>query len=338
VASSDDIDAAAADWLARLDRLDWTAELSDEFEAWCRADPRHYAAYLRLQTIWDRLDGLREAPPTPTPEPHPPGAPACDVTNAIFARTRWSRLAVAAALLGAVAGLWFWLSSGPPRPAMTPQRYVTTIGGFERLELSDRSVVQLNTDSELLVTFTSTRRDLELLRGEATFDVTPDQSRPFVVTAGKTAVRALGTRFNVHETSAGIEVMIMEGAVTVGAAAVARTNGATEVVAAGQVALASPARLQVKDIDQGELARRLAWQQGMVGFSGQSLAEVVAEFNRYNERKLVIEDPAAARLRIGGYFRARNLEAFVRVIEERFGIVATRESSRIVLRSRTQMP
>ena len=51
-----------------------------------------------------------------------------------------------------------------------------------------------------------------------------------------------------------------------------------------------------------------------------SLADAVAEFNRYNTHRIVIEDPAVAAIRISGTFRTLNYEAFVRVLDHGFAI------------------
>jgi ferric-dicitrate binding protein FerR (iron transport regulator) len=59
VASGERIEGCAADWLARLDRPDASAAIHADFEVWCRADPLHLTAYLRLLGVWNRLDGLR---------------------------------------------------------------------------------------------------------------------------------------------------------------------------------------------------------------------------------------------------------------------------------------
>lgn len=336
VGSADDIETAAADWLARLDRPDLPAAVHGAFEAWCQADPRHLAAYLRVQSVWSRLGGLKAlgsrvtaaapvSPPVGAAVPHPPPP------SRLLSGKRLLPAAIAAALLCMAAGLWLLPRVMSFGPATAPQSYATALGGFTRITLADGSVIQLNTNSELHVTFRKTRRELELIRGEATFDVTPDKSRPFIVTAGNTAVRALGTSFDIHEMSAGVEVLIMAGTVAVGSPEAVRASGAVPILAAGQVAVASHSQLDVNNLDKAEVARRLAWQRGMLGFSGQRLAEVAAEFNRYNESKLVVADPAIAQLHIGGNFRATNVEAFVEVLEERFGIVATHEPGRIVL-------
>ncbi len=338
MASTKKIDEAAADWVARLDRSDPPPELRAGFEAWCHADPRHYAAYLRLQHVWGRLDRLHALQPqTPIPDPQgiatevgaaPLRSPARRVPCPGIV---WSRLAVAAVLLGVVAGLWLWLEPQWSGLGAPQKRYVTPIGAFERVALADGSVVQLNTHSEVRVVLGKGRRDVTLVQGEATFEVAKDPARPFVVTAGTIAVRAVGTNFNIRTTASGVEVMIIEGAVALGPVAALNRPDTMPVVGAGRVAVTIASQVHLQDIDAGEMARRLAWQRGMLGFSGQPLAEVAEEFNRYNDCKLVIASAAVGQLRIGGYFRATNLEAFVSVIEERFGIAVSREPGRIIL-------
>jgi transmembrane sensor len=62
-----------------------------------------------------------------------------------------------------------------------------------------------------------------------------------------------------------------------------------------------------------------------------ALADAVAEFNRYNVRKIVIEDESVASIRISGKFRATQFEAFVRLLEDGFPIRARSTDDRILL-------
>jgi len=336
MAPGEDIEARAADWLATLDRPDTPARAHAAFEAWCRADPRHLAAYLQLLEVWNRLDALKELEPELADGPA--GIARVPESHAVLGqrplRTRLVfTMAFAAALLAIAVGLAWWQWSRPFGLSIGGQHYVTTLGGFQQIRLADGSVVQLNTNSELRVRLRSARREITLLRGEATFEVAPDRSRPFIVVAGNTAVRAVGTVFNVEEADAGVEVLVTKGVVAVGLPLeVVAHRGTPAMVDAGQMAIAGQSQVKVQSVDQEEIARRLAWHQGMLEFDGQSLADVASEFNRYNERKLVIADPVVGQVRIGGYFRATDIGAFVRVLQERFGIVAIEEPERTLLR------
>lgn len=337
MAPGEDIETRAADWLASLDRQDAPAAMHAAFEAWCRADPRHLAAYLRLLEVWNRLDALkssdRASTEATTAAASLPDSPASAPDWPTPHRRVFFAMALAAGLAAIVVGLVWWQWSQPFGLAIGGRHYTTALGGFERIALTDGSVVELNTNSELRVRLRRNRREITLLRGEATFEVAPDEARPFIVVAGNTAVRAVGTAFNVEEGDTRVEVLVTKGVVAVGPPReVVAHRGAPAMVDAGQVAIAASSIIRVESVNQEEIERRLAWHRGMLEFDGQSLADVAAQFNRYNERKLVVADPAVGQVRIGGYFRATDVGAFVRVLQERFGIIAVQEAGRTLLR------
>jgi transmembrane sensor len=62
MASQDDVERRAADWLALMEEGSASEAVNSEFEAWCRSDPRHLAAYLTLLHAWNRLDALAALP------------------------------------------------------------------------------------------------------------------------------------------------------------------------------------------------------------------------------------------------------------------------------------
>ena len=61
---------------------------------------------------------------------------------------------------------------------------------------------------------------------------------------------------------------------------------------------------------------------------GEKLSDVVAEINRYNDRKLQVTDPDIAGLHIGGTFQATDPDGFAKALESTFGI-----KSHLVIRS-----
>jgi transmembrane sensor len=75
----------------------------------------------------------------------------------------------------------------------------------------------------------------------------------------------------------------------------------------------------------------LAWQDRRLEFGAVPLSEIIAEFNRYNRVQLAVEDPALAVERFGGSFRVDQPDAFVRLLENRFGVCAQRSVAQIVL-------
>jgi len=355
--NSNETEIEAGEWLARLDRDNPSPTDLAAFNRWKNADPRHAAAYARLAATWQALDRIQAIRPSarepinndyfingvgqqPHQEPfHPSGRHSiADSPQHLLqpraAHRRWLFSSLAASILVAITGLWIAHKFG------SAQTFRTSIGGFQQIVLEDQSTVDLNTDSEIRVALTPQMRKVELVRGEASFAVAHDVSRPFIVSAGKTAVRAVGTKFDVRRLESSVEIIVDEGKVVVGAPEILETPqtavSPTMVhLSAGQAALSSGSGVKLTTLPKDSVARKLAWQNQMLVFDGDSLADVVTQFNRYNERQLVIADPSLTTLHIGGYFRPTNLDAFIDVLQSNFGIRVNTQGNRLVLATAT---
>jgi transmembrane sensor len=320
-----DIEGRAAAWLVRQDAADDSDNL--EFTAWLAADPRHRAAYLRLAAAWERSAQLKRLRPEGNVvDPDLLSSKPRQKTG----RWLWTPLTLAAGLaVLALTGLW-WLTSD-----RTAQTYRTDVGGLSRVVLADGSTVTLNTDTELRVRMLPERRSITLLRGEAQFAVAHEANRPFEVSAAGRIVRAVGTSFDVRlDPDHAVRVLVTEGRVAVqeasGSASIETPPVAT--VTAGESAVAHERQVTVRRVSSSEQSRRLAWQVGELSFQGETLKEAVAEFNRYNHRKLKVEDPSVAELEVGGNFQALDVESFVAALERSFNVAArTSEDGTILL-------
>jgi transmembrane sensor len=215
-------------------------------------------------------------------------------------------------------------------------RYHTDIGAMQAVPLPDGSRMTLNTNTKLQVDVTPTERRVSLTRGEAFFEVAKDPTRPFVVTAGDRRVVAVGTQFSVRREGNELRVLVAEGTVRLeNSTSPAETAGSARpdrvLLTAGTVARAEADAVLVRKQTVGQVEQLLSWRSGYLVFDKTSLGEAVAEFNRYNERQVVIEDPHIAAIAVGGNFRATNVDAFVRLIATDNSITATEEGDRIIL-------
>ena len=59
----------------------------------------------------------------------------------------------------------------------------------------------------------------------------------------------------------------------------------------------------------------------MLVFDG-TLADAVAEFNRYNTRQLLVVDPALANTRVGGRYKATDPDSFAKYLQYTHGIAS----------------
>jgi transmembrane sensor len=179
-----------------------------------------------------------------------------------------------------------------------------------------------------------------LERGEALFKVAHDATRPFDVQAAGTTVRAVGTEFSVrlrepNEKTQGqkdVEVLVKEGRVAIDPPKqqlerAAALPPSVSMLSAGETVTISASRVSVQKVADTDVDKKLSWTEGRLWFERQRLADVVAEFNRYNRRQMVIADPAIADLRIGGGFEATDPESFVAALERTFGIRAFPEAN-----------
>ncbi len=217
-------------------------------------------------------------------------------------------------------------------------RFTTVIGGLQAIPLSDGSRVTLNTDSELRIALNDRERVVEIEHGEAFFEVAHDPARPFIVKAGTRRVIAVGTQFSVRRAGADLRVVVAEGTVryegragNTQSPAGAPSAGDVVLLPAGSIARAEGDAFQVEQRPVAEAERNLTWRNGFLTFRDTPLADAVAEFNRYNTRKIVIDDPTIAALEVGGVFRSNNVEPFVRLLQRGFAIQAAVRADRIVL-------
>lgn len=326
--------AEAARWTVRRDR-GLSATESIEFELWLAADERHAAAIRRSASAWSLLDHVPESAAAPM------------LAAATRRRLFWRRTIVvgslAAAAVLAIASLT-WTSSIPraaPPIAATRQ----PDAGPRTRTLTDGTIVQLNTGAEVFEQFTASERRVLLARGEAHFSVTKNAVRPFIVSAGNIDVRAVGTAFNVNLQSAAVEVLVTEGVVKLNpSAGTARAEAAAAMVPllnSGQRAVValepvSPdTAIVVTAVSDAEMSRALAWHEPLLRLGGATLAEVAASFERRTGRRVLLADPALAQLRVGGRFRADDVEGFTNLMATTLDLVVERaDDDSLVLRKK----
>lgn len=359
MASSREIEHAAAAWLARRDTGDWSERDQQQLDAWLDASVGHRVAFVRLDAAWrqsDRLKALGAGVPAgvvpargswaPSPfgaadddadEPHRPRSAHAHTSRHATHRHRGNHrsllrhLATAAMLVLLVSLALVWRHYG----AVEQVSYRTAIGDLQEVPLADGSIATLSSDSRLVVTLSHGERHVDLQQGEAFFAVAKDPARPFVVSAGGRRVTAVGTRFAVRRDAADLRVVVTEGLVRLESDR--RPNGLrqpTTLLPAGSVALASDTGVVVHAGSVQRAEEYLSWRSGFVNFHDTPLAAAAAEFNRYNTRKIVIGDASVGTMRVGGNFRWSNVDAFVRLLAQGFPIQARQQGDSIVLTRR----
>jgi transmembrane sensor len=332
ISLNDQISEEAARWLVEFRTGEVDPPGRRDFDAWLRASPEHIRAFIEMAALWhegEAIDPRREldveailaraeSEPhvielTPTPGTSARGAAA----SARSRRVRAAGWAVAAGLLLAGISTVLILRSAPPR-ALT---YATEVGARRSIVLPDGSKVLLDSKSRLQVSYTAAARNVDLLEGQALFEVVKNPQRPFLVRAGNALVRDVGTVFDVNRIGDGTIVTVVEGRVAV------TTPSQPLYLSAGEQLDVHLGRLSLRPI-RVDTSAETAWTDGEVVLQSATLAEVTQVFNRYSAHRLVARDLGRKPLRLSGVF-STDPNFLLRYLRSRADIAVTENGSEI---------
>jgi len=291
----------AARFVARMDAEDWTEADESELQAWLAEDPLRQGLLLQVQAQWLALTPEVEASAVHVEEEEEP------------AQSGWGRRGVLAGLAASAALAFVGL-----RWSQSPAAYTTKLGEIRRLPLPDGSVMTMNSGSELTVSMATKLREVQLAQGEAWFEVAKDAQRPFVVAAGNVRVRAVGTAFSVRRRETGVEILVTEGIVETWADGDQSLRMKLE--AGDRAMLSAHAVIDYETGISSSVDRALAWRGGMIDLNGRTLYDAADEFNRYNQRQIIIADPRVAREEFDGLFRVNDPEGFAEAVKASLGV------------------
>ena len=310
----------ASAWFVEFRTGKPAAMAREEFMQWLRHSPDHIRAYLDISRHYVQLPGSANVTSVETDrllekartrltegvvsmdEVRAPPAPiSVRPTRAV---RRPFVIGIAATLL-IVAGagmLYLLLERGVYSTGSSEERTVT---------LEDASRIELNSRTRLRVKYSMGLREVELLEGQALFQVAKDPSRPFVVRTDSAQVRAVGTEFDVYRHGAETRVTVLEGTVAVqpALANAAIVSAVDVLIGAGEQAVVP--QQGKPETHPTNAAAATAWTRGELEFVETPLSEVVEEFNRYSPRRLALASPSLARVRISGIYSSADPASLV---------------------------
>lgn len=336
-----DIIAEASAWIAQIETGKLSAADLDAFREWIHRSPRHASEIKRLATLSKDLNVLTEM-----------AEPLSDAVNqynqiikhsarrTVFSSPRIAMFAVFACVIFAVL---FFVRTQSNSISDGHLIIATTIGDYRDIELSDGTLVKLNTNSRIEIDYDNRTRNVRLLAGEAYFDVISNSTRPFLVYAGNNYVRVIGTAFVVRLSERDLEVTVTRGKVQV-ADAITLTGYAEDEKGSekqivnrvqGSIPTTVPISLQARQsitisaenekgsivtLSERDLTRELSWKEGLHDFSNTPLEEVVKEISRHSSLDIEIADQSLRDLKFGGIFRTGETQPLFDALEAAFGV------------------
>ncbi len=357
------IAAQALEWFTAHRSDELSAAQREEFIDWLRASPAHAREYLAVSGfVEDFARAAKQlAAPTETLIMHARAEMQTDTVRPLFADAEQQTLERGAGFLE-LAGLhrrmWATLVGLAMVAAMTLMlgtwwlhdrtAYSTAHAEQRSWRMPDGSTVHLNSDSAIRVRFDDERRQVDLIRGQALFQVAKDPQRPFWVRAGDTVVKAVGTEFDVYRHKQRTLVSVVEGRVAVwrlpedsspqqvsrvleAGAGPSHARPVAQLVAGQQARISSVSAGVSERAD--DVRKTVAWLQRQVVFDHDPLGNAVEEFNRYDELRIRIDDPALRAAEISGIFSAYDLESFIHFLERQPDMRVERVGGEIVIRA-----
>jgi transmembrane sensor len=307
------INTIAARFLERRDLGAWSEADQAELNVWLNESAAHCAAFWRLEAVWqdaDRLSALRSSKPQAKK-----AEPRRDIWPT-FRRAVAATVMIAA--VGAAGAFYLLQPEG--------ERYATPMGGREVITLFDGSQIELNTDTSLRIA--PGKRMAWVEKGEAYFQIKHDAAHPFVVQVGDHRIVDLGTKFVVRDEPGRLEVSLVEGKARVEPL---NNTAKSAVLTPGDVAVATETAISVTKKTEKHLASELGWRRGVLIFDYTTLADAVAEFNRYNQKKIVLAPNAPAHLTMVGTFPINDVELFGRVATRVLNVHVAHDGDKIVI-------
>jgi transmembrane sensor len=302
----DDISHQASAWFALIQGGSPTQAERDELAIWLKADPKHAQAYAQFEHWWAASAMLL---------PPDLGAP-----QVMLSRRRFVGLGIAASAVAVTAGASaFWLKEMD----LSFADIHTSVGERRTVKLPDGSSVDLAGNTALNLDFASAKRSVELLHGEAFFNVAASASDEFRISTNAGQVVTREGEFCVSCDG--------ESALLAVSRKTASVRTAHQQADVGEGLSLRFGMTETGEIQRAELDQILAWRSGRLVFFDRSLLSVVDELRRWREGKIFIMDKQLAARRVSLILNIDRPEQMLDVVTRALAVRVVRYTDLVTL-------
>ncbi|WP_298734311.1 FecR domain-containing protein [uncultured Chitinophaga sp.] len=197
----------------------------------------------------------------------------------------------------------------------TDQHSLNTIniprGGQYTVTLSDGTKVWLNSESSLTypVVFGGAERKV-ILKGEAYFEVSKNEQKPFIAETDHATVHVLGTQFNInaYHDEKDVKVTLQEGSVRLSSEAdkTLLTPGEQGIVSLSHTAI------EKKKVNMNQV---MAWKNGYFIFRNNTIQDIMRQIGRWYDVEVVYEGNLPKGTFGGTYSRNKDIHELLKGLE-----------------------
>ncbi|MFY0713008.1 DUF4974 domain-containing protein [Seonamhaeicola sp. NFXS20] len=184
--------------------------------------------------------------------------------------------------------------------------------------LIDSTNVELNSNTTITFTNSVNTKERHIdLEGEAFFDVTHDEKRPFIVQSSDLKIQVLGTEFNVSNYKANgyTSTTLIDGSINV-----SNQQGESKIIKPGSQAklLHNQGHLIVKKVNVQEA---VSWTTNRMIFENETLENIIQKINAWYPEKFILNDENIKKYRFTGTLKKQNnLTHFLQMLKYTQGI------------------
>ncbi len=196
----------------------------------------------------------------------------------------------------------------PPALIRLQADTMTSTAEVKSLTLDDGSRVFLGPSSAVKIDYLQSTRGVRLLQGEAYFEVVPDQSRPFRVTAKDVVTTVLGTEFEVGLRDDTVTIGVKGGRVRVEDTRL--SSPVSEQLTAGDwVRVSSVSGVDRQKREPSDVAD---WTVGRFVARNVPIGDIVERLRGYYVGSIILGDGAFASRLVNGVYDLRDPESTLR--------------------------
>jgi transmembrane sensor len=306
-----------------------------ELQNWLAADDAHVAEYEELTGFWQKTDEMLQQPVFNTTTAW--DKVAAKTVNVPVQRQEikeeprqtktiafpsWAKMSVAAAAAILIGLFVFRQVSGPDMIVAKAEK------GNKEVVLPDNSHITLREGSTLKYpeTFAANERHVAL-EGEAFFNVTRNEQKPFIIDAQSATVQVLGTSFNVKTADEMATVVVATGKVKM---SVRKDANKALILTPGEKGSLRNGELKEELVDTENY---FSWRTGIIKFKKTPLVEALKQLSDLYNVEIKIDLPEANHKDpVNGTFKdSQTIEEILTEVCRFSGYRWTKEADRFII-------
>jgi transmembrane sensor len=222
-------------------------------------------------------------------------------------QTNWLRIAASVVVI-AVLGYLIWFNAFQPTNIT-----VLAAHSGEQITLPDNSVVTLNKGASITYPkiFSETSRQIKM-QGEAFFEVTRNEIKPFIVELGLSNVEVLGTSFNINadEHNDEIDVVVNTGKVRFGTV----DGNESVILTAGEKGTLMKNMNMISKVVNNDI-NFMAWKTRKIVFNDVDLDVVIQTVNKLYDSHITFSTDVGKNCKVTVSFDNQSIDAILSVLE-----------------------